>query len=349
LKKIIAVIGARPQFIKHFPLELAARGKIDLKTIHTGQHYDAEMSQVFFDELGMRKPDYLLEIGSGLHGFQTGKMMIELEKIVLNENPDGVIVYGDTNSTLAGALVASKLNIPLIHIEAGLRSYNKTMPEEINRILTDHVSNLLFAPSEIAVSNLYKEGVIHNVYNVGDIMKDLVAATVENKWLKNVEINEPFIYATIHRPYNTDKKQRLSILLEAFNKIGKRILFPIHPRTKNLMKEFGLKPDDYQNIEFLLPQSYFNNLSYLYQSYAIITDSGGMQKEAYWMKKKCITVRTETEWTETLKDGWNTLLFDNLLNLKDLINGHQPSQYVSLYGEGIAAKNIIEIVCNQFL
>lgn len=341
MKKIIAIIGARPQFIKHFPLQLAAKGEIILKTIHTGQHYDQEMSQIFFDDLKMDKPNFMLNVGSGNHGFQTGRMMIEIEEIFLKDKPDEIIVYGDTNSTLAGSLVASKLQIPIIHIEAGLRSYNKEMPEEINRLLTDHISNFLFVPSEVAVKNLELEGITKNVFEVGDIMKDLVCMTINNKWLKKINIEKPFIYLTIHRPYNTDNKDRLSKILTTLNNINKIVIFPIHPRTERLMNNFGLIKEMFKNISFISPQGYFNNLSYLNQSEALITDSGGMQKEAYWLKKKCITIRKETEWIETIQSGWNKLLFEDLSFLDEELNNISTTNYYELYGDGKTSERII--------
>ncbi len=348
MKKIIAIIGARPQFIKHFPLELASKGKINLLTIHTGQHYNAEMSQIFFDELGMSKPDYMLEVGSGTHGMQTGKMMIDIESVLLKERPDGVIVYGDTNSTLAGSLVASKLHIPIFHIEAGIRSYNREMPEEINRVLTDHVSSLMFVPSKIGVANLKKEGIEKNVIEVGDIMKDLIEAAVNNKWLtRENDEKEPYYYATIHRPYNTDSKDRLLDVLNMLNSLDKKVIFPIHPRTKNLMLEFKLNVSDFINVEFIEPQGYLNNLSYLSYSSGLVTDSGGMQKEAYWMKKRCVTIRKETEWVETVEHNWNTLVFNNLETVKECLLS-VPEKYIPLYGDGNAGNRIIDEICSFF-
>jgi UDP-GlcNAc3NAcA epimerase len=343
LKKVIAVIGARPQFIKHFAFELEAKKVVDLKTIHTGQHFDENMSNVFFDELGMRKPDYQLQLGGGNHGQQTGIMMIEIEKILLQEEPDLVVVYGDTNSTLAGALVAAKLQIPLAHIEAGLRSYNKEMPEEINRVLTDHISDLLFVPSEHSVDNLKKEGVIRNVHIVGDIMKDLVLRAVENQWINTIEpIEEAYYYVTLHRPYNTDDKERLIYVLETLNGLNKKAVFAIHPRTRNAMKTFGLDEKEYANIAFIDPQSYFSSLGYLYHSAGLITDSGGMQKEAYWLEKKCVTIRKETEWVETLSNNANLLLFEDLSNLQSGLNRNAVKFDQSLYGNGDTAKRIVD-------
>ncbi|CAL2090730.1 non-hydrolyzing UDP-N-acetylglucosamine 2-epimerase [Tenacibaculum sp. 190524A05c] len=343
--RIIAIIGARPQFIKHFPFEKACEGRIDLKTIHTGQHYDENMSAVFFEQLGMKKPDYMLNIGSDSHGAQTAKMMIEIEEILVQEKPDGIVVYGDTNSTLAGALVASKIHIPIFHIEAGLRSYNKQMPEEINRILTDHISSCLFTPSNIATKNLNDEGLTQNVYEVGDIMKDLISY-IKNKGLVKEINDKDYYYATIHRPYNTDEKSRLKYVLEALNKLNRRVIFPIHPRTKNNMGAFKLNIEDYPNIDFIAPQSYINNLSYLINSKGLITDSGGMQKEAYWVEKRCVTIRTETEWLETLIGGNNFLLFHDLSGMNDKLNESGLNWNDELYGNGESSKVIVDKILN---
>jgi UDP-GlcNAc3NAcA epimerase len=346
--KIIAIIGARPQFIKHFPFEKASEGKFELKTIHTGQHYDENMSAVFFEQLGMKKPDFMLNVGSGNHGEQTAKMMLEIEKILLEEKPNGVVVYGDTNSTLAGALVASKIHIPVFHIEAGLRSYNKKMPEEVNRILTDHVSSCLFTPSTIATKNLEKEGIVENVFEVGDIMKDLVVYIAENNLFKEKSVSD-FYYATIHRPYNTDSKERLAYIFETLNSLGKTVVMPLHPRTRNIAQEFNLKIGDYTNINFVEPQSYLDNLSFLRASEGLITDSGGMQKEAYWLQKKCVTIRTETEWVETLKDGNNVLLFEDLTTLNIEIQKRETIWDDLLYGEGNCSRTIVEKIINYEL
>lgn len=339
--KLIAIIGARPQFIKHFPFERACKDKIDLITIHTGQHYDKNMSQVFFKQLGMSSPDFMLDIGSGSHGLQTGRMMIEIEKIILKTQPDGIVVYGDTNSTLAGALVASKMHIPLFHVEAGLRSFNRKMPEEVNRVLTDHISDLLFVPSKTASKNLKEEGIERGVFEVGDIMKDLVNYVIEEKLLAGMEPEGNYYYATIHRPYNTDQKERLTEILEAINELDKKVIFSIHPRTKNLASKYGLNIDTFSNIDFVEPQAYFSNLAYLKNSSALITDSGGMQKEAYWLKKKCITVRKETEWTETLSGNANVLVFDDLLGIKNEVLVAPTEWDLNLYGEGNSAHKMI--------
>lgn len=343
--KIVAIVGARPQFIKHFPFEKACNGKLELITIHTGQHYDTNMSDIFFNQLGMKEPNYMLHIGSGNHGDQTARMMIDIEKILEDEKPDGIIVYGDTNSTLAGALVAVKLHIPLFHIEAGLRSYNKEMPEEVNRLITDHISTGLFVPSDIAMQNLKKEGIVKNVYNVGDIMKDLVHYVICNGLIKKNKIEEDYYYVTIHRPYNTDIKERLSYVLSSLNKLNLKVVMAIHPRTINLMNTFKLEKNSYKNINFIEPQSYFDNLSYLNHSAGLITDSGGMQKEAYWLEKKCVTIRKETEWFETLENESNTLIFEKLSELQNILDKITTIWNSKLYGDGHCSEKIV----NQIL
>lgn len=339
--KIVTIIGARPQFIKHFSFEKACKEKINLITIHTGQHYDANMSDIFFNELGMNRPSYMLNVGSGNHGSQTASMMVEIEDIIENEKPDGVVVYGDTNSTLAGALVSSKLHIPVFHIEAGIRSYNKEMPEEINRVLTDHVSTCLFVPSEIATQNLKKEGIVNGIYNYGDIMKDLVYHIITNELISERNIKERYYYVTLHRPYNTDDKERLAYVLNSLNDLSTRVVMAIHPRTNNLMKTFELEKEVFRNISFIEPQSYFDNLTYLHHCEGLITDSGGMQKEAYWLKKKCVTIRKETEWVETLESGNNTLLFDNLSSIENAFDQTNLIWDDKLYGDSNASKNIV--------
>lgn len=339
--KIITIIGARPQFIKHFSFEKACKGKLELITIHTGQHYDANMSDVFFDQLKMNNPNYMLHVGSGNHGVQTAKMMLDIEKIVEDEKPKGMVVYGDTNSTLAGALIAAKLHIPIFHIEAGLRSFNKEMPEEINRVLTDHISTCLFAPSQIAIHNLKKEGIVNGVYNVGDLMKDLVYYVKNSGLIGPTKIKGSYYYVTIHRPYNTDKKERLSYVLNSLNCLDKEVIMTIHPRTSHLMKTFNLKKESYSNIDFIEPQSYFDNLTYLNHCQGLITDSGGMQKEAYWLKKKCVTIRSETEWVETLKYGNNTLMFEDLTSIKQVMQCEDGFWDESLYGNDNCSDKIV--------
>jgi UDP-GlcNAc3NAcA epimerase len=344
MKKILAVVGARPQFIKHAPIEFAFQGRYDLVTVHTGQHYDDNMSRIFFDQLGMSRPTYTLSGGSYGHGVQTGRMMIELEPIVEQEKPDAILVYGDTNSTLAGALVGAKMHIPIIHLEAGLRSYNKTMPEEINRVLTDHVSDLLLVPTAQAVENLRKEGVEQNVYPCGDVMCDMLKIaerTLEAP--KGVESGQ-YAYATLHRPYNTDDPARLSTVLNALNGLSLPVLLALHPRTRHKMQHFGMPESLFSNITFLEPVSYFDNIAYQKHARALITDSGGMQKEAYLLRTPCATIRSETEWTETLAYGWNRLVFEDLSALEDVLHVRPDGYDPDVYGTGRAAYEIADLV-----
>lgn len=276
--------------------------------------------------------------------------MIDIENIVKKTSPDGMVVYGDTNSTLAGALVASKLHIPLFHIEAGLRSYNKKMPEEVNRVLTDHISDLLFVPSDIAAENLKKEGVQKGVHLVGDIMKDLVQYVTKNDLLKEYVPKESnFYYVTIHRPYNTDVKNRLEYILEVLEQLDKKVVFSLHPRTKNLAISYDLNLESYDNIKFIEPQSYFSNLAYLQNSDGLITDSGGMQKEAYWLNKKCVTIRKETEWKETLDGDANTLLFDDLSEVITELTKSPQSWNRSLYGDGKSGLKMVDKIVEFFV
>jgi UDP-GlcNAc3NAcA epimerase len=342
--KIIAIIGARPQFIKHFPFEKAAEGRFDLITIHTGQHYDNNMSEIFFTQLKMKKPNYTLQAGGGNHGAQTGAMMIEIEKIVEKEKPDGFVVYGDTNSTLAGALVASKLHIPIFHIEAGLRSYNQEMPEEINRVLTDHISSILFTPSDIAVKNLEHEGISKGVHLVGDIMKDLVKIVQNENIIAQRPLELPYYYVTIHRPYNTDYPERLKLVLQNLNDLEKKVVMALHPRTRNLMKKFKINPNGFSNIKFIEPQSYFTNLTFLAHCDGLITDSGGMQKEAYWLKKKCTTIRKETEWIETVELNGNHLVFEDLSEIEKILKDIPENWKDDLYGDGLTSKKIVDLI-----
>jgi len=345
--KIVVVIGARPQFIKHAPFEIAARGFFDIQTIHTGQHYDDNMSKVFFDQLGIRTPNHVLQVGSGSHGYQTGRMLHEIETILIDERPDALLVYGDTNSTIAGALAAAKLQIPVVHVEAGLRSFNKMMPEEVNRILTDHTSHLLFTSTPKGRENLANEGIKENVFLVGDIMLDSINIA------QNVNRERPlptgeYYFATIHRPYNTDSRPRLLYIYETLNRLDKKVIFSLHPRTKAISESFKINLDQYLNIEFISPVSYFDGIFQLSNACHVITDSGGIQKEAYILKTPCITIRSETEWLETLTGGWNVLCFDDLNNLSSLIQREQGQHFENVYGNGKTASEIVRVICNSF-
>jgi UDP-GlcNAc3NAcA epimerase len=344
-KKIITVVGARPQFIKNAPLEMALKNydSIEVKSIHTGQHYDDNMSRIFFKELGIDEPAYQLNVGSASHGKQTARMLESIEEILLMEQPSMLVVYGDTNSTLAGALAASKLHIPIAHIEAGLRSYNKTMPEEINRVLTDYLSTLLFVPSEVSLKNLHKEGVSEGVHVVGDIMLDTLKIAVGGNLTHNTQ-EPPYYYATLHRPYNTDDKDRILNVLSAFNALSLPVVFAIHPRTSALLSSMNIAIDKYPNIDFIAPQGYFDNIRYMAGAEKIITDSGGLQKEAWFLKKPCVTLRPETEWIETLTNQWNILVFEDLKELKSALEITPGKHIGGCYGEGNTANKIADII-----
>jgi UDP-GlcNAc3NAcA epimerase len=343
LKTILSIIGARPQFIKHAPMQLVLQQYFKAVTIHTGQHYDSNMSHVFFDELGMAKPDYVFDLGGTKHqGAQTGLMMAEIEKVAMNIQPDAILIYGDTNSTLAAALVAAKMGIPQIHIEAGLRSYNRSMPEEINRIVADEFASLLFCPTQQAIDNLAKEGINHaGIFRSGDVMCDTLKL-IEKKITPLVDFS--YYFVTLHRPYNVDDELRLRRILATVNQLSKKVIFPIHPRTVSMMRGFGLNTSDYLNIQFIDPVGYIESVSYQKYADCVITDSGGMQKEAYMLRKKCITLRSETEWVETLTNGWNTLIFDDVESLQQEVT-KQPGTYIpDIYGIGHAATEIVEII-----
>ncbi len=345
--KIITIIGARPQFIKAAVIsrrisELNSKNSshvIDEVIVHTGQHYDEEMSGLFFRELEIPEPKYNLEIGSGNHGYQTGKMLIALEEVLQKEEPDWVLVYGDTNSTLAGALAATKLHIPIVHVEAGLRSYNRRMPEEINRVLADQVSKLLFCPSQTAVDNLALEGIKKGVHITGDVMMEAVKFA-EDKIPENPEIlaqlgikPKKYLLATVHRAENTDDIHRLKDILAAFGTIDSTIVFPVHPRTRKLLET--TKYSSPENVILIDPLGYFEIITLEKNAQMILTDSGGIQKEAYWLKVPCITLREETEWVETVSNGWNVLTGAD----KDKIIGavksfKMPENHPPLYGDG---------------
>jgi len=356
--KIITIVGARPQFVKAATISRAilelnrtSAKKIQEIIVHTGQHYDANMSDVFFDEMEIPKPAYTLGIGGGSHGAMTGRQLEKIEEVLLKEKPDCVLVYGDTNSTIAGALAASKLHIPVAHVEAGLRSFNMKMPEEVNRILTDQISNLLFCPTETAVNNLKQEG-FHNrpgkVFNVGDVMYD-AALYYSKKAYKpeNLPNVSAFALVTIHRADNTDSKERLTNIVEALNEIHRStpVVCPIHPRTQKVMENLGIDPE----FITLPPVSYFEMIWLLQQAKLVITDSGGLQKEAYFFNKQCITMRDQTEWVELIVAGVNTLVGAD--KAKILAAFHASSCFKSnqeaLYGKGTAAHEIVQLLMDN--
>jgi len=344
--KIISLIGARPQFVKEAIIhEQIKKTEIEEIIVHSGQHYDVNMSDIFFQTLNIKKPDYNMNIGSGSHGEMTGKIMIEFEKIVQKENPDMVLVYGDTNTTLAGAIVASKLKIPVAHIEAGIRQEPKDMPEEINRVLTDKISNLMFCASETSVENLKKENQIKGVHFTGDVMYDLYKK-LENKFLyeKYEELNlekENYILMTMHRDFNVDKKEKLEKISKQIEKISKetQIIFPIHPRTKKRIKEFGLEKH-YEKVKTIEPLDYLNLMGLVKNSKKVITDSGGLQKEAYFAKKEAIVIMPDTGWRELTDIGWNKLA--NEENLYEKTVKETKIKYPEdIYGKGNAGELIV--------
>ena len=319
--KIYSIVGARPQFVKAAMIHKAmAKNQTEGYLLHTGQHYDSNMSQIFFDEMEIGAPHDNLEIGSGQHGQQTGKMLEFIEQKLLMEKPGCVIVYGDTNSTLAGALAAAKLHIPVVHIEAGLRSFNKKMPEEINRVLTDHISDLLFAPTEAAVKNLINEGIAQdNISNVGDIMYD-ASIYFSNKINKSGAFSSEqytkskYILVTIHRAENTNDIQRLKNIIDALFNLSKtyNIIFPLHPRTRLILEKNNMLLKMSSHFNIIDPVGYLEMLSLEKNSKLIVTDSGGLQKEAYFCQAPCVTLRDETEWVELVDLGVNKLISPNL-------------------------------------
>lgn len=345
--KIVSVVGARPQFIKCAPVSRALRKHHEEILVHTGQHYDPEMSDVFFEELDIPKPDYNLGIGSGTQGEQTGKMVIEIEKVLLKEKPDIVLVYGDTNSTLAGALAASKLHIKVAHVEAGLRSFDRAMPEEINRVITDHISNILFCPTDTAVMNLKNEGITEGVYNVGDVMVDALKynqkiAEEKSTILQDLNLNpEEFLLATVHRASNTDNKKNLSAIVEAFSDVKETIVFPIHPRTRKCLKEYNLWEKVLKNTKVIPPVGYLDMLKLESNARKILTDSGGVQKEAYMLGVPCITLRDNTEWVETVEEGWNILTGADYKKIKHAIENFEGTDIRNnVFGDGNASDKI---------
>jgi len=351
--KILSVVGARPQFIKASPLSLEIRRRHDERLLHTGQHYDYGMSDVFFEGLGIPKPDYHLGIGSGKHGAQTGAMLAAIEAVLEKDKPDTVIVYGDTNSTLAGALAASKLHIPVAHVEAGLRSFNRAMPEEINRILTDHLSTWLFVPSMTSRDQLCQEGIEAGVHVVGDIMYDALLmhrerAEAHSRILDHLGLSPRSYYvATIHRAENTDKKGNLVRLLEAMNRLPKPVVLPLHPRTSHKMGEYGLQPGG--NVRCIDPLGYLDMLKLQQKASCVLTDSGGVQKEAYYLEVSCVTLRSETEWVETVTTGWNLLCGtdpDRIVAGVAQMEGCK-APHPHLYGEGDTAKRIVEVLTRE--
>jgi UDP-N-acetylglucosamine 2-epimerase len=352
---ILTVIGARPQFVKAAVLsnEFKKQG-IRETIIHTGQHYDYKMSEVFFEELGLPGAAINLNIGSGSHGVQTAEMLIGIEKVLIEERErmSAMLLYGDTNSTLAGALAAAKLNIPIIHVEAGLRSFNKTMPEEVNRITTDHLSDILFCSSDEGKKQLAKEGIVKEVHISGDIMLDafnIYSSLAEKKVKLGSVLPENIInnycLLTIHRPANTDNDRNLQEILLALGNLNYSIVWPIHPRNKSRIGQLRIP----SNVHLFDPFSYFEMMVVLRGAKKVITDSGGLQKEAYWAKRPCITIRPETEWIETLHNQWNILSEPASESIIEAVSKKiDDSTWIPLYGKGDAAVNIAATIKQQF-
>ncbi len=352
--KVVSVVGARPQFIKAAPVSRALRQVARETLIHTGQHYDQEMSAIFFDELHIPEPDYNLGIGSGSHGWQTGRMLIQIEKVLLKEKPDWVLVYGDTNSTLAGALAAIKLHIPVAHVEAGLRSFNRRMPEEHNRTLTDHIADLLFCPTQTAVDNLAHEGVRHGVHLVGDVMYDAILYNMTLAEQRSGVLNRfglspgDYALATIHRPRNTDDTVRLQAILSALEEIGTNtpVILPVHPRTRKAMEKLEHRPGP--GLLLTEPVGYLDMLTLEKHAHLILTDSGGVQKEAYLFHVPCLTLREETEWVETVDVGWNLLVGADRAAIVRAAREFQPTgQPLNLFGDGRASERIAALLVDK--
>jgi len=374
--KMVTIVGARPQFIKASAVSRAiqefnkAKKQIEEILVHTGQHYDYLMDKVFFEELQLPRPNYHLGVGSGSHARQTGMMLERIETVLQKERPEVVMVYGDTNSTLAGALSAAKLNIPVAHVEAGLRSYNRIMPEEINRLLTDHLSTFLFCPTDQAVKNLTREGIKDGktkfVKKVGDVMYDLVLYCSELAEKKstilidlgfitpNSKLRTPnYFLVTLHRAENTDNPKRLKSILKALNEIAKDapVILPLHPRTKKMMEVYCLLPRS-PGLRLTDPVSYFDMLKLGKNAKAILTDSGGVQKEAYWFNVPCFTLRDETEWVETIQSGWNVLVGAESKRIVDAVRhgvGRKRSlKQRKLFGNGKASQKIVQIILDHY-
>lgn len=355
--KIITIVGARPQFVKAAVVsraieehnKIATNEHIEEKIIHTNQHYDANMSDIFFEEMCIPKPHYNLHLGGGMQGAMTGRMLEKIEHILIDEVPDYVLIYGDTNSTLAGALAAVKLHIPVVHVEAGLRSFNMKMPEEVNRILSDRISTLLLCPTGTAVENLRVENITDGVHNIGDVMYDAVKfydnVAKPTELVKQLAM-EPYFLATVHRAENTDDIDRLRNIMRALEMIGEtqRVILPLHPRTRKIMEMNKIILNKVSVIE---PVGYFDILFLLKNATVVLTDSGGMQKETYFFEKPCITLRDETEWVELVQCGANTLVGADYNRILDAVRKNKVSKNVfkeQLYGDGNSGQKIIEIL-----
>ena len=354
--KIVSIVGARPQFIKAVLVSRELRKKHKEVLVHTGQHYDIGLSKIFFDELGIPEPDYNLEVGSDTHARQTGKMMMSIEDTLVAEKPDLVLVYGDTNSTLAGALTAVKLHIPVAHVEAGPRMFDRNIPEEVNRVLTDHVSSFLFAPTKTAVDNLKREGINNGVYLTGDVMLDSFrqfsqVAKKNSKILHELGLGKgKYLLATVHRARNTEIEGNLKNIVEAFSNTDEKIVFPIHPRTVKYLKRYRLYGQlrDASNMILITPVGYLDSIVLTQNAKKVMTDSGGLQKEAYFCRVPCITLDEATGWPETVEDGWNTLVASNRERIIKAIRHFEPrGKQRKVFGDGKAVERIVDIISGR--
>ncbi len=348
--KIVTVVGARPQFIKAAPVSRRLRQRATEVLVHTGQHYDDNMSAVFFRELDLPEPDYHLGVGSGAHGAQTGQMLARIEEVLLQEKPDWLLIYGDTNSTLAGALAAAKLHIPVAHVEAGLRSFNRRMPEELNRLIADRLSDLLLCPSQTAVDHLAAEGLTAGVHLVGDVMADALDEAVARARSESTVLDRfglqagRYLLTTVHRAENTNDLARLRSILAAFAALNETIIFPVHPRTRAVLEQLDSAPRP-PHLRLIDPLGYLDLARLAGSARLILTDSGGLQKEAYWLGVPCVTLRDETEWVETVQTGWNVLTGAETDAIVQAARGFQPPlERPALYGDGRAAERIVAVL-----
>lgn len=352
--KILSVVGARPQFVKASVVSRLLQDTHEEILVHTGQHYSDALSKIFFEELAIPTPTYNLGVGSDTHGQQTAAMLTGIEEILLEELPDIVLLYGDTNSTLAGAIAAAKLEVTIAHVEAGLRSYNRSMPEEINRILTDHVSDLLFVPSKTAEEILMGEGITTGVHLVGDVGYDAICwaqerASKQSDVLDQLALEEgDYVLSTVHRAENTDDPDRLTSIFEALASTPQRVVLPIHPRTEQALREYDLWTDVNQEIEIITPVGYLDFTQLLDGAARVATDSGGVQKEAFYLETPCVTLRDETEWRETVDCGWNQLVGADREAISEALRTESwPESAPEIYGDGHAAEKIVNVLKNE--